>query len=197
MRVKRLSAIVNFAALFHFHQLDGFVAGAIYHCGPCVAQSIGLPQYRDALPLEFGKPGGKIGHAQADMVHQMAAARRQRRLGLAGVPGQCDITEPAVLDSVIEPGDVVVNFDVDLVDLGFLDAAVALMPGYSWAAGSRAETLRMRGRLAEALAEFDRAIALDPGYAWAIARRGQTRRQLNQLDEALADLNQAIAMPTP
>src|SRR4051794_17904178 len=74
-------------------QLDRFEARALDHRGARLAELIGLGNERDALVVQLGDPGVEIGHAERDVVVELAARTHERLVALPHVPGECHVAE--------------------------------------------------------------------------------------------------------
>ena len=80
-------------ALLDLHQLDRFPAGPSIMTARVSPSAVGLLQERDALGAQLGDPGVEIGDAERDVVVQLPARGRERRVALAHVPRQHDVAE--------------------------------------------------------------------------------------------------------
>ncbi|NUW33005.1 tetratricopeptide repeat protein [Nonomuraea sp. SMC257] len=72
--------------------------------------------------------------------------------------------------------------------------AIDLVPGYTYALGSRGQALSAMGHIEAALADFDRAVELDPDLGWVYVERGRTLADAGRKQEALADYDRVIAL---
>lgn len=79
-----------------------------------------------------------------------------------------------------------------------LDALERLMPGWSFAALSRARTFLDEGRAGEGLSAVDVFLAQEPAHPDGLVVRARCRVALKQLPTAVEDFSNAIAkLPTP
>src|SRR5258708_20003805 len=72
-------------SLPNLDQLQSLATGTLNHRGPLPAHAVGLLEYLHAFLLELREPSVQSGHAQPDVVGEMASRTHQRRLSLANI----------------------------------------------------------------------------------------------------------------
>jgi tetratricopeptide (TPR) repeat protein len=174
----------------HDHEVSRDLAGTLRALGrPYEAIEV-LEPILDAAPP--GTPD------QAAALAQMAAAEREAGKtedALESVDEALEVTPESALALAIK-GQALRDLGTDRATyakaVDVLRRSLEFDDSHGWVWGELGDSLRILGRLKEALAALDRAVELEPETWWLRATRGQVLRGLDEFEDAARDLQLAV-----
>jgi serine/threonine protein kinase/Flp pilus assembly protein TadD len=158
--------------------------------------NLALEYYREAIRLEpgFARAYTALGWAYGEMgeyfgVSQSEVSKRQREYAQQAL--KLDDSE---VDAYVLLG-IQARSDGDFLESeSLLRTALTMAPGNANASNNLALTLRLQGRLTEALEHYDRAIVLNPLATGLNESRGSALRDLARFDDALNQYQIALEL---